>query len=266
MSEDQIETERSATDEVKTDPQPAVPVAPVAPIKRRGLVRPPKSQNELPWWLLLLVFALGLGSGWLLWGRLPGTAAPEMASGLQNGDVTRYNVPEAGNPSIGPEDAPVTIIEFSDFQCPYCKRWYDTVYAQLLTEYSGKIRFVYRDIPLTTIHPEAQAAAEAAECADEQGQYWSYHDALFSGQYDLGAQAYMQYAADLGMDTTAFNTCVAERRYKAEVDADAEFAASLNVRSTPTFFINGLAVIGAQEYEVFKQIIDKELAEAGSSQ
>lgn len=266
MNENQtgIEPERPANNEPKTDPNLVMPIAPV--VKRTRLVRPAKPTNDFSWWLLPLVFALGLSSGWLLWGRGPAAAAIAGPPGPKTGDAVRYNVTDGGNPSIGPADAPVTIIEFSDFQCPYCKSWYDTVFTRLLADYEGKIRFVYRDIPLTSIHPEAQAAAEAAECADEQGVYWEYHNALFDGKYGLGGPAYMQYATELGMDAGAFEACVAERRYQSEVNADAEFAASLNVRSTPTFFINGLAVIGAQGYEVFKQIIDNELANVQKNQ
>jgi protein-disulfide isomerase len=174
--------------------------------------------------------------------------------------LKRYDVPTAGNPSIGPENAPITLIEFSDYQCPYCESWYQEVYSRLLTDYKGKIRFVYRDFPLSSIHPEAQPAAEAANCAGEQNAYWQYHDALFGRKNGLGAAAYTQYASDLGLNVEQFKTCVSEHRYKSEVEADFNFASSLGVSSTPTFFLNGMVIVGAQPYEVFKQVIDKELA------
>lgn len=211
----------------------------------------------IPWAAMPLVFLLGLGIGWVIWGRVPGAAGPEVQI-PQN--VTRYDIPDAGNPSIGPANAPITIVEFSDYQCPYCKRWYDTVSTRLMADYKDKIRFVYRDLPLSSIHPEAQAAAEAADCAGEQGVYWKYHDALFGAQYGLGGEAYTKYATELGLNMDAFAACVSEHRYKSEVDTDASFATSMGLNSTPTFFINGLAVVGAQPYEVFQQIIDKELA------
>jgi protein-disulfide isomerase len=201
---------------------------------------------------------LGLGSGWFLWGK---SAAQPAAQVQIDNQTTRYDVPVDGDPSIGPEDAAVTIIEFSDYQCPFCIRWHADSYNRLLTDYEGKIRFVYRDLPLSAIHPEAQPAAEAANCAGEQQAYWQYHDALFGGKYGLGTQAYDQYAAELNLDMAAFDTCVAEHRYKDEVDADANFVRNLGFTSTPTFFINGLVIVGAQPYEVFQQIIDKELAE-----
>ncbi|MGC1375724.1 MAG: thioredoxin domain-containing protein [Anaerolineales bacterium] len=222
--------------------------------------RPPKPDisAELLWIALPFVFLLGLGTGWVLWANR--SAAPVADAP----DTTRYDVSEAGNPAIGPVGAPVTMIEFGDYQCTYCKHWYDTVHTRLMADYAGKIRFVYRDLPLSTIHPEAQSAAEAADCAGEQGDYWKYHDALFGAKYGLGTQAYTQYATDLGLDVSAFNTCVAERRYQSEVEDDTNFGLSLGLTGTPSFFINGLKVIGSQPYEVFKQVIDKELAAAAS--
>ena len=216
--------------------------------------------NWFRWLALPVVFLLGLGAGWLIWGS---GGIPDLKADTQvniSPDVKRYKIPTDGDPSIGPEDAPITIVEFSDYQCPYCVRWYQEVHKRLLEAYKGKIRFVYRDFPLYSIHPEAQAAAEAADCAGEQNAYWQYHDALFSQKNGLGNAAYLQYASELGLDADQFGKCVSERRYKAEVDADFKFATSSGVSSTPTFFVNGLAVIGAQPFEVFQQIIEKELA------
>ena len=214
-----------------------------------------------PNWLLGLalpaIFLLGLGSGWLIWGR---DTAPSDTQVNIAPDVKRYDVPEGGNPSIGPENAAITIIEFSDYQCPFCVRWYSDVYARLMDEYKGKIRFVYRDFPLYSIHPNAESAAEAANCAGEQGAYWQYHNALFEHKNGLGGDDYLKYAGELGLNTDQFGKCVSEGRFKDEVAADFKFASELGVSSTPTFFVNGLAVVGAQPYEVFKQIIDKELA------
>ena len=125
---------------------------------------------------------------------------------------------------------------------------------------TGKARFVYRDFPLTSIHPEALPSAEAANCANEQGAYWQYHDALFSNQYELGQAAYLQYAAALGLDMTKFEACLNDGRYRAEIEADQNYAFDLGVQSTPTFFINGIPVVGAQPYAAFKKVIDKELS------
>jgi len=200
-----------------------------------------------------IAFILGLGAGYLLWGHV---VSPATAN--TNG-VQRVTITTDGQPSLGPQDAPVTIVEFSDYQCPYCEQWYTQVYQQLLASYPGKIRFVYRDLPLP-MHPEAIPAAEAADCAGAQGAYWKYHDALFSGQYTLGRAAYEHYAADLGLDAAAFTACLDDHRYLAAVNTNASYAASLGLNGTPSFFINGRELIGALPIEQFKTVIDEELA------
>ncbi len=208
--------------------------------------------------LLPVVFALGLGLGWLLWGA-DSPSAPQQAN--EPAAPARRIAVEAGDsPTLGPADAPVTIIEFSDYECPYCARWYQQVYKRLMKEYEGKIRFVYRDFPLDNIHPNAAPAAIAAHCAGEQDSYFAFHDALFSYQYGLGWDAYLSYATELGLDVKAFQTCLDEKRYADKVEADMRYGYSLGVSSTPTFFVNGIAIVGAQPYEVFQQLIEKELA------
>jgi protein-disulfide isomerase len=219
-----------------------------------------KAQKKGSWlyWLggvLILVF--GLGIGWMVWGpNIMGSAGQiKIDPNLQ-----RYTVPVDGYPSVGPVNAPITLVEFSDYQCQFCEQWYKNVYSRLMNDYKGKIRFVYRDFPLYAIHPEAQAAAEAADCAGEQNAYWYYHDALFNAQYGLGPAAYVKYALDIGLKPDQFTKCLSDRKYKANVEANVSFASSLGVSSTPTFFLNGMAIVGAQPYDVFQQIIDKELA------
>lgn len=218
------------------------------------LNRPAKfrSKSNTPVFIIFtsLAFALGLAAGYLVWG----SAAP-----AGTGQVRRVNVATDGDPSIGPEDAPVTIIEFSDFQCPYCAQWHLQVYQQIMSAYPGQIKFVYRDNPLPS-HPEAEPAAEAANCAGEQGAYWKFHDALFNGQYGLSRSAYDQYAADLGLNTSAFDTCLDSHRYQDEVRADASDAARVGISSTPSFVINGRLLVGALPFADFKAVIDEELA------
>jgi protein-disulfide isomerase len=212
--------------------------------------------------LLPLTFIVGLSVGYLFWGRRPAVAQPQAAAQAQQQDqqnVQRYDVPVDDDPALGPANAPITIIEFSDYECPYCRRWHTEVFNQLRQEYGDKIRFVYRDFPLSSIHPDAEPAAEAANCANEQGAFWQYHDLLFSGA-GLSKEIYMQYAVQLGLDVQSFQTCIDSGRYSQEVQADYQYASQLGVRSTPTFFINGLPVVGAQPYDVFKQVIDQELA------
>jgi protein-disulfide isomerase len=214
-----------------------------------------KTRPLSPFFYLFIpvAFVVGLGSGYLLWGYSITPAEADSAS------VQRVNVSTEGDPSIGPDDAPVTIVEFSDYQCPYCQTWYQQTFNQLLANYPDQIRFVYRDLPLP-MHPEAIPAAEAAHCAGEQGVYWMYHDALFSGRYSLGRSAYEQYAIELGLDTVAFTACLDDRRYQNEVKIDAADATRVGLNGTPSFVINGRIMIGALPYADFKTIIDEELA------
>jgi protein-disulfide isomerase len=216
-----------------------------------------KRQPLTPYLYLLIpvAFILGLLSGFLLWGS--DNASPVAAAAAT--PVKRVSVSTAGQPSIGPDDAPITIVEFSDFQCPYCEAWYQQVYPQLMAAYPNQIRFVYRDLPLP-MHPESVPAAEAADCAGEQGAFWKFHDALFSGQYSLGRAGYEQYAADLGLDTAAFTACLDDHRYQARIQANASDAAQLGLNGTPSFVINGRIVVGALPFSSFQSIIDEELA------
>ena len=260
---DEINTENNSHVSNESSPSPVVESgpAPAAPVVRRArLNRPrPKLNSWSDWLRLPFVFFLGLGLGWLIWGQsLPPSAVD--TAGNANGEVRRFNVPTDGDPSLGPENAPVTIIEFSDYQCPYCAMWHAQVFTRLMNDYQGKIRFVYRDFPLYSVHPQAESAAEAADCAGEQNAYWDFHTALFSGKYSLGKDAYTRYAAELNLDADKFAQCISERRYQSEVEADFAAATKLGVNSTPTFYINGRGLIGAQPYEAFKQIIDEELA------
>ncbi len=172
----------------------------------------------------------------------------------------RFEVSEDDDPARGPEDAPVVIIEFSDYQCPFCRRFRMQTYDQLFATYGDKIRFVYRDFPLSQIHPEAINAAIAANCAGEQGQYWEYHDKLFQQTQGLNQDAYIAYAQELGLDMEAFQACLQDPAQREEVLADRDAGVQLGVTGTPTFFINGIPVVGAQPFSVFQQIIDQELA------
>ena len=129
-----------------------------------------------------------------------------------------------------------------------------------MNAYQGKIRFVYRDFPLTGIHAEASPAAEAADCAGEQGEYWPYHDKLFNGGLTLSSNTFIKYASDVDLDLDQFRNCINTNKYQDAVEDNYNFAYNLGISSTPTFFINGLAIIGSQPYSVFKQVIDQELA------
>ncbi len=216
--------------------------------------------------MTVFAFAAGILLGYVVWGLDSASQTASQAGGpVVEAPVTaepkfvRYDVPSEGFPYIGPKDAPITIIEFSDYQCPFCRRWHDEVYGPLLQAYPGQIKLVYRNLPLTSIHPDAFSASEAAMCAGEQDAYWPFHEKLFEGD-SLGSAVYTQYANELSLNLNAFETCMSEHRYKEEIQADSDFAINLGINSTPTFFINGLAIVGAQPLSVFQQVIDKELA------
>lgn len=167
----------------------------------------------------------------------------------------------ATGPAKGPEDAPVTIITFSDFQCPYCKRVVPTL-EQLVSTYPEQVRVVFRNLPLDRIHPRARPAAEAAACADAQGRFWDYHDHLFANNRALEDADLEKYAGEVGLDLDAFRKCVADREFQQLVEDDSAVAEQLGLTGTPAFFVNGIPVRGAKPLEDFVELIDAELARA----
>ena len=173
-------------------------------------------------------------------------------------DPPRQVVSTANSPSKGSASAPIEMIEFSDFQCPFCLRADPTV-QNVLSTYGDRIRFVYRHYPLPN-HPFARPAAEAAACAGEQGKFWPYHDKLFASPSKLSDVDLKQHAADLGLNTVQFNSCVDTHKLKAQVDKDLKDGEEAGVNGTPAFFINGRMLSGAQPFDVFKKLIDEELA------
>ena len=173
-------------------------------------------------------------------------------------EPVRENVEEAGRPARGPAKAPIEMIEFSDFQCPFCQRAFPTL-MKVLDTYGDRIRFVYRHYPLQN-HPQARPAAEAAQCAHEQGKFWAYHNLLFGTPGQLSDAELKAAGASAGADPTAFNACVDSRKYAADVEADIKAGNDAGVSGTPAFFINGRELSGAQPFEEFKKIIDEELA------
>lgn len=161
----------------------------------------------------------------------------------------------------GDPNAPVTIIEWSDFECPYCARFYEQAYQQIVSEYvdTGKVKLVFRDFPLS-FHKNAQKAAEAAECAGEQGSFYDMHDKLFEDGVSGGVTAFKKYAVDLGLDAEEFNECLDSNSMAAEVAADMQAGIDNGVRGTPGFLINGQLLSGAQPFSAFQTIIEAELA------
>ena len=162
------------------------------------------------------------------------------------------------DPVKGPASAPVTIIEYSDFQCPYCARVNPTL-DRIVQTYGDKVRIVFKDFPLPN-HPEAPKAAEAAHCAGEQGKFWEMHDRLFANQQALQVPLLKQYATVLGLNMDAFNQCFDSGKHADRVGENLREGEALGVSSTPTFYVNGRPVVGAQPFEYFKTVIDEELA------
>lgn len=174
----------------------------------------------------------------------------------------RVNVSATG-PSQGPATAPVTIVEFSDFQCPFCAQAVP-VLKQVSDGYGDRVRIVYRDFPVAAIHPQAAKAAEAARCADEQGKFWAYHDKLFANQQALDLEGLRTHAAEVGLDGGAFAACLTSSKFKEAVEKDFREGQKAGVGGTPTFFVNGRQYLGVPSFDAIRSVIDEELQRAGA--
>jgi protein-disulfide isomerase len=155
----------------------------------------------------------------------------------------------------GDRNAPITIVEFADYQCPYCKKSEETI-RSVLAKYRGRVKLSFRDFPLEMIHSRAEKAAEAARCAGEQGKYWEYHDALFADQSKLDDSSLADYARALKLDERAFQGCLAGGKFRSAVESDVREATRVGVSGTPAYFINGVFLNGAQPQAEFEKIID----------
>lgn len=188
----------------------------------------------------------------------PEVAAPEPETVLEK--LKNPRLPAKGN-----ANAPVTIVEFSDFECPFCARFYSETLPQIQKEYvdTGKVKIVYMHYPLS-FHAKARPLANAAECANDQGKFWEMHDKIFS-ENTAGTltsatdETYKQWAQSLGLNTTEFNTCYDSKTFDAEIDKEFALGGEVGVSATPTFYINGRQLVGAMPFESFKAIIDEEL-------
>ena len=212
-----------------------------------------------------IIIAALLVSGTILYsnGMFGGPAQQAAVGGPELVEATADD-----DPFLGSKDAKVEIIEFSDFQCPFCRTFWKNTLGLIKSEYidSGKVKFVYRDYPLS-FHPMAQKYAEAAECAGDQAKYWEMHDKIFSEQDKLGTGTIGDYgvndvkkwAAELGLNSNDFNQCLDSGEYAQEVGDDFADGSAAGVSGTPSFFVNGRLVVGSQPFESFKQIIDAEL-------
>ncbi len=179
----------------------------------------------------------------------------------------KINVSVDDDPFMGNEKAKVTIVEFSDFQCPFCRTFWSGAFQQIKKEYvdTGKVKFVYRDFPLS-FHPAAIPAAQATQCARDQGKFWEMHDKIFSeqekqgqGTIQFGLSDIKKWASQINLNMNAFNQCLDSGKYKSEVEKDIADGSTYGVSGTPTLYINGKSIVGAQPFSAFKAIIDGEL-------
>lgn len=224
--------------------------------------------------LLLVGAAFAIGVMWTQIKTLKTTAQPEQSvapqaqAPEQQGPLADNLWQEVtGKPAYaeGPEDAAVTLVEFTDYQCPFCKRHFDQTSDQLETDYikTGKIRWILRDLPLP-FHQNAHLAAEAARCAGDQEKYKAMHDKLFATQTAWAESTsantlFSGYARTLGLNTAAFDQCLTGEKYKAAVDEDLGLATKVGASGTPTFYVNGQPLVGAQPFSAFKAVIDTAL-------
>jgi protein-disulfide isomerase len=225
--------------------------------------------------IVVVAVAGGVNHAWPIFGSSGGKTQvvanlPTAAAGTATPSApVVVDMPVGDAPTKGPKDAKVTIVEFSDFECPYCEKFVSQTLPSILQNYGDKVLFAYRNFPLTSIHPYSEKAAEAGECANDQGAFWPYHDLLFQNQTALAALVtadatngvnqvivqLKQYAASLNLDTNAFNTCLDSGADKAKVDSDATALqdglskAGVTRFGTPAFFINGTFVNGAYPYD-----------------
>ncbi len=183
----------------------------------------------------------------------------------------------SGKPSLGREDAPVTMVEFSDYQCPFCKRHFLTVLPIIKKEYidTGKVRYVFRDFPIASLHPQAKKGHEAAYCAREQNRYWEMHDTLFENSKDFSVPALNRYAQGIGLEGDRFNNCLQSGKYSSRIEKEKAEGVKAGVSGTPSFFIGpsgsggkitGTMVRGAQPLARFRQVIENALRVAGKAQ
>jgi len=219
--------------------------------------------KKYPWQIVTAILVLVV-----LW-QLVGDV--DLTKGTGSGTVTTLSASDRialidDDPTLGDKDAPVLIVEFSDFQCPFCKRFTDQTFDQIKSQYidTGKVFWVFRDLPLS-FHNNAENAAMAAQCAYEQNEFWDYHDKLFENQNSLDVSSLKKYAADLGLNTNDFDSCLDSKKYEDEVNNDVAVASSYGASGTPSFLINGQLLVGAQPFSAFKSAIDAALSGKGEA-
>lgn len=179
-------------------------------------------------------------------------------TGVKKPQMPRIQIEIGNAPFLGPKEAPITIVEFADFQCPYCSMVVPTV-TEIMKKYNGKVRLVFKNFPLS-FHDQAMNAAIAAECAQDQGKYWQMHDKLFENHSHLNAALYEKLAGDLKLDVNKFKACLADQKVKAHIESELNYGQTLGITATPAFYINGVQLMGALPKEEFEKVIDEELS------
>ena len=217
---------------------------------------------------LAIGFAGGVGYALALLDRtsVAEPRSPEVAAPVEEAPAERIvaaDIDLTGRPYLGEPDAQVTVIEMTDYECPFCRRHRQQVLDDLLAEYGGRIRYFSLHFPLTSIHPLAFGASEAAECAHDQGRFWEYNEAMFDSTGRLVPETLVALAGDVGMDVPVFSQCLTSGSKRDVVVRDIQAGQRLGVRGTPTFFINGKLLSGARPLDVFREAIDAELAAVG---
>ncbi|MCP6718184.1 MAG: DsbA family protein [Patescibacteria group bacterium] len=202
-----------------------------------------------------------VGAGFLI-GQNKNVASvnPSLNENSQKKETTKEIEISSDDNIKGDVSAAITIVEFSDFQCPFCLRFHQTM-LQIMKDYPDKVTWVYKHFPLDSIHPQARPAAEASECAAEQDKFWEFSDGLFKNQSELGLNLYKELALELGLNEIQFKDCISSRKYKDKVEADLQQGIAAGVTGTPGSFLNNQPLGGAAPYENLKSIIDQILSE-----
>jgi len=221
----------------------------------------PRGDKSNLWFAVGLI--LGAAIGYFFGARAYRINAGAPEPGADAVPTVFVDVSVEGRPFTGPEDAKVTILEFTDYECSFCARFYHETYKPLVAGYGDRVKFVTRNFPIAQIHPHAEKAAEAAECAGDQDRYWSYHDMLFEHQEALDEESLLGYASVLGLDVEHFGECLSSGEKAEVIRTDMEAAFSYGVEGSPTFFINGLRIEGVVPLEVLKQLIEQAERESG---
>lgn len=219
-------------------------------IKGEKKPNPKEERKETLIAILIVVVVLG-ALGWWVYAGIGDAPAEEV----------RTTVPIGASPRIGPDDASVLVVMFSDFECPYCAQFAKDSFPEIKDRLGddGDVLFVYKYFPLTRIHHRALRAAQAAACADRQDMFWEYHDLLYANQQALEIGNLQDYAREIGVNMTPFNECILNERTLATVQADLQAGINAGVSGTPTFFFNGRKVVGALTPEQFRTEVEKEL-------